>query len=668
MMDKLLYGVAYYDEYMPYERLEKDVVMLKAAGINVVRIAESTWSTLEPYSGVYDFTSIDRVLKVMEENEISVIVGTPTYAVPTWMVQEHPDILAVTAKGKNLYGPRQNMDITNPKYLFYCERVIRKLLDHVKDSKAVIGYQVDNETKHYGVTGKNIQYRFVKYMKEKYKSLDSLNEAMGLDYWSNRIHTWEDFPDVTGTINASLQGDYERFRRELVEEFLRWQVTIVNEYKAPHQFVTHNFDFDWRGYSYGLQPDVNHFKASQAMDIVGVDIYHPSQDDLTGCEISFCGDMARSMKRDNYLVIETQAQGQAGWLPFPGQLRLQAFSHVASGANMVSYWHYHSIHNSLETYWKGLLSHDFEPNRTYEEAKTIGADFKAISDQLINLKMNNKVAFLVSHPSLSALQSFEFSMGLDYNTLLRQMYDALYKLNIGCDMIDEEADLQDYEMIIVPSLYVAGDELLHTLNTFTHEGGHVIYGIRSGFANETVKVRSTHQPGIIGTACGIYYNQFTESKGISLDSVDLNVKEDDRTLQHWIELIEPMDATVLARYNHPYWKEYAAVTTNRYGRGSATYIGCCPTEAVYKKIYQYVIEHERLEDIFTDARVTFPIITKKAINQFDRSIRFYFNYSMQEQRIIYNFQHGVELFSQKKIEEGMPLSIEPWGIRIIEER
>ena len=40
-MDKLLYGVAYYDEYMPCDRLAKDVEMMKAAGINLVRIAES---------------------------------------------------------------------------------------------------------------------------------------------------------------------------------------------------------------------------------------------------------------------------------------------------------------------------------------------------------------------------------------------------------------------------------------------------------------------------------------------------------------------------------------------------------------------------------------------------------------------------------------------------
>src|SRR5215207_5832446 len=112
-IDKLLYGVAYYDEYMPYDRLDKDIDMMKAAGINVVRIAESTWSTHEPQNGVFDFRSVDRVLDAMHQAGISVIVGTPTYAVPTWMVKQHPDVLAVTPQGPGRYGARQIMDITN---------------------------------------------------------------------------------------------------------------------------------------------------------------------------------------------------------------------------------------------------------------------------------------------------------------------------------------------------------------------------------------------------------------------------------------------------------------------------------------------------------------------------------------------------------------------------
>ena len=91
-MDRLLYGVAYYDEYMPCDRLDKDVEMIKAAGINLVRIAESTWSTCDPQEGVFDFSHVTRVLDAMEAAGISVIIGTPTYAIPTWMVKSHPDV------------------------------------------------------------------------------------------------------------------------------------------------------------------------------------------------------------------------------------------------------------------------------------------------------------------------------------------------------------------------------------------------------------------------------------------------------------------------------------------------------------------------------------------------------------------------------------------------
>lgn len=156
-MEKLLYGVAYYDEYMPYDRLDQDIRMMKDAGINVVRIADSTWGTYEPQNGIFDFSSVEKVLTAMYLAGIHVIVATPTYAVPTWMVKEHPDILAITPRGLAPYGPRQNMDITNPTYLFYAERIIRKLVGFVHDHPAVIGYQTDNETKHYDTAGPNVQ-------------------------------------------------------------------------------------------------------------------------------------------------------------------------------------------------------------------------------------------------------------------------------------------------------------------------------------------------------------------------------------------------------------------------------------------------------------------------------------------------------------------------------
>ena len=254
-MKEILFGAAYYDEYMPYDRLDKDIDMMKKAGINTVRIAESTWSTCEPQDGVFDFSHVERVMDAMEEAGINVIIGTPTYAVPAWMVKAHPDVIATTKKGAGIYGARQIMDITNPVYLFYAERVIRKLMEISAHRKCVIGFQVDNETKYYGTAGKNVQLAFVKYLREKFHyNLDAMNYEFGLDYWSNRIDAWEDFPDVRGTINGSLGAEFEKFQRTLVDRFLSWQAGIVSEYKREDQFITHNMDFEWRGYSYGVQP------------------------------------------------------------------------------------------------------------------------------------------------------------------------------------------------------------------------------------------------------------------------------------------------------------------------------------------------------------------------------------------------------------------------------
>lgn len=182
-MNKLLFGAAYYEEYMPYDRLEQDIAMMKKAGINTVRIAESTWSTCEPQEGVFDFSHVERVMDAMEEAGIYVIVGTPTYAVPTWMVKSHPEVMAETVNGRQIYGARQIMDITHPAYRYYAERVIRELMKCTAHRKCVIGFQVDNETKYYGTAGKNVQEKFVKYLRRKFHDdLDAMNREFGLDY------------------------------------------------------------------------------------------------------------------------------------------------------------------------------------------------------------------------------------------------------------------------------------------------------------------------------------------------------------------------------------------------------------------------------------------------------------------------------------------------------
>ena len=677
-MKELLYGAAYYDEYMPYDRLDKDVEMMKKAGINTVRIAESTWSTCEPQPGVFDFSHVERVMDAMEEAGINVIIGTPTYAVPTWMVKAHPDVLAETVKGRGIYGARQIMDITHPVYLFYAERVIRELLKRTAHRKCVIGFQLDNETKYYGTAGKNVQEQFVKYIREKFHDdLDALNYEFGLDYWSNRINAWEDFPDVRGTINGSLGAEFEKFQRTLVDKFLGWQADIVNEYRREDQFVTHNLDFEWRGYSYGIQPYVNHFHASQCLTIAGTDIYHPTQDDLTGVEIAFGGDLIRSLKQDNYLVIETEAQGFPGWTPYKGQLRLQAYSHLASGANSVMYWHWHSIHNSFETYWKGLLSHDFQENATYREACIIGNEFARLGKHLVNLKKKNEVAVLVSNEALTALNWFriqEQAPGADaksiyYNDVMRWMYDTLYHMNVECDFIwPESENLEQYKAIVVPALYAAPDELLIRLKQYVENGGTLIASFKTAFANENVKVSHQVQPHILSNCFGVHYDQFTFPKNVGLTGEVIPEKTDQKGNAHpaanvFMELLVSEGAEVLASYEHYNWKDYAAITRNHYGKGQAVYIGCMTDEETLKSVYKAVLPEAGVEI----PEYHYPIIVRKGLNDLGKTVCYFLNYSGMELEMPYDYKNGIELLENTAVENGTALQMPAWGVKIVEE-
>lgn len=618
----------------------------------------------------YNFSHIDRVLNAMHKAGIHVIIGTPTYAVPAWLVKKYPDVLATGPSGvRNQYGARQNMDITNVHFRFHAERIIRKIMEHVKDHPAIIGYQVDNETKSYNTAGENVQQQFVQYMKDKFKTLKAINEAFGLPYWSNQINSWEEFPSVNGSINASLRAEFAKFQRKLVTDYLSWQAGIVREYKKPGQFVTQNFDYEWRGYSYGIQPDVDHFAAAQAMDIAGVDIYHPSQDQLTGSEISFGGDVARSMKAGkNYFVIETEAQGFPQWVPYKNQLRLQAFSHLASGANMVSYWHWHSIHNSAETYWKGLLSHDFEPNPTYDEAKTIGSDFKKLSSKLANLKKSNEVAIFFSNEALTAFNAFSFGWGAreNYNDVLRPFYNGLYNMNVGVDFIDPSSkDIEKYKLIIVPALYAAPTALLKTLNDYVKNGGHILYTFKSGFSDENVKVRSSLQPGIINEACGISYSQFVLPKNVSLKNDPFGTGEKTQEIKYWMELVKPTTAKVIAEYDNPEWGSYAAVTRNQFGKGTATYVGFMPGNTLLEKVLENTLKDAGLWG--TDQQMHFPLITKSGTNDAGKTIRYFFNYSAAKQTIPYPLKGGNDLLSGNKVAAGSSVELEPWGFKIIEE-
>jgi beta-galactosidase len=675
--DNVLYGVAYYHEYMPYDRLDKDVAMMKEAGISVVRMGESTWSLWEPEDGKFEYAWMDRVVDAMAKAGIKVVMGTPTYSIPTWMARQHPEVLArQLGGGETFYGMRQNMDTDNAKYRFYAQRLINNLARHYRDNPAVIGWQLDNETSSYGASNADVFDGFLGHLKKKYGTTDNLNKAWFLNYWGQDVNGWENMPTRDSATSTSYKLEWSRWSQMRVKDFLSWQADLVRVSCNPKQFVTHD-------YGSMMKLDVNDFEQAKVLDIVANNVYHGTQDHLDGAFQAEQGDYSRSLKHNNFLITETNAQ-TLGWdsagqfPPYDGQMRLDVYTQTSSGANMVEYWHWHSIHAGQETYWKGVLSHDLEPNRAYAEVTRTAHELQKIGPRLVNLKIDNKVAILYSVDSANALQFMPYvraegngwtpgKASGGYNSIVAQMHHALYDANVGADFVfPEDPDFSKYKLLIVPALYISDDALLTKISDYVKNGGHVVMTFKSGFANENSAVRWVRAPGPLREAAGFSYQEFSNlEKPLALKGDPLKAGEAN-TVSLWAEFLVPDHAQAVAYYDHPFFGKWPAITRNQYGSGTFTYEGTYLSDTLQRNL----IREELASAGLTGPEQQLPprVHVKSGVNGMGKQIHYYLNYSSDKQAFAYTYRAGADLLTGKAITSGQQVSLDPWDLVIVEEK
>ncbi len=663
--DKPLYGAAYYSEYTPTDRLDEDIRLMKEAGLTVVRVGESTWSLFEPLDGQFEFAWMDRILDKLHQAGIKVILGTPTYSIPSWLAAEHPEVLSQTWDGRQShYGIRQNMDLKNPTYLRYCERIIRKMMEHFAPHPAIIGYQVDNEVEARNIDNPDYFEGFRDYIRQEFKGdLKELNRRWGLNYWGMNINRWEDFYDRKGVTNPSYKVWWERWNRKVTADFLNWQVDIVNEYCRPDQFVTHCF-----------MPyfcNIDQVEAFRQMEYPAINVYYNMQDQQDGAWIGYSCDYMRPVSRHhNFLVTETNAQGtgwssREQWPPYDGQLRQNMYAFLSGGANMVEYWHWSTLHYGQETYWRGILGHEGKPNRVYQEFKKGAAELEKIGDRIVNLQKKNRVALLFSHDSKHALDFMPYTDRDQYKDFW--MYDALYRQNIECDIIPvdrpEMQDFSQYDMLVVPSLYVATDELLHKISNFVKDGGEVVMLYKSGYTDFDNAVRTTVAPGPLAEACGITYQEFSSIKQMPLQPNELGAK--DNTVSTWTEFLQLSTAKPLATIDHKFFGKWPCITENSYGQGHLIYIGTLPSTELLQKLIARAADRKGIAK--TERQYQFPTILRSGINAKGKQIHYLFNYSYETVTLSYPYADSRSLLDSQKLKKSTPVTIEPWGVVIGEE-
>ena len=682
----VLYGVAYYHEYMPEERLDKDVALMKDAGINVVRMGESTWSLWEPEDGRFEYAWMDRVVDAMGKAGIKVILGTPTYSVPAWMAHQHPEILADRIPngpfgGKpvpSAYGIRQNMDTDSPAYRFYAERLIRHIVAHYKDNPNVIGWQLDNETGSYEAANPDVFIGFQHYLEKKFVTPEALSKAWFLNYWGENIHTWEDLPTRDGTISTGYKLEWSRWSQMRVTDFLHWQAALVRECAGARQFVT----TDYGGM---MKRDVNEEAVAEALDIPADNIYHGTQDHYDGSFQAIQTDFTRSLKHSNFLITETNAQ-TIGWSsasqfpPYDGQLREDVYTYLASGANMVEYWHWASIAGNQETYWKGVLSHDLEPNRAYAEVSRTAHELQKIGPHLVGLQIHNQVAILWSRDSANAISFMPYGGAVPerswtnepdgYMSLVQQMHKALYDLNVGADFVfPETKDFSAYKLLIVPALYISDDALLQRISDYVKSGGHVVMTFKSGFANENSAVRWVRAPGPLREAAGISYQEFSNLEHpLSLKGDPLHVAGADphsNEVRYWAEFLMLEHAKAIAYYDHPFFGKWPAITENDFGAGTLLYEGTCLSDILQTAVLKNALEKSGLTG--SDQQLPAAVHVQHGVNRLGKHLHYYFNYSATEAKVSYAYSAGKNLLDSKSVTKSAELTLAPWDLAIVEE-
>ncbi|GAA1968136.1 beta-galactosidase [Catenulispora subtropica] len=623
--DRVLFGAAYYHEYQPYERLKTDLDLMDEAGFTVIRVGESVWSTWEPEDGRFDLDWLRPVLDGAHDRGISVVLGTPTYAVPPWLARRYPEMATESATGRRVgWGARQEADFSHAAFRFHAERVTRAILARYAVHPAVIGFQVDNEPGLRLPHNEGVFQRFVDHLRAEYGDVDTLNREWGLVYWSHRLTDWSDLWRPDGNAQPQYDAAWRAFLARQTTEFVAWQAAIAREYARPDQFVTTCLSYP----HVALEDD----ELTDALDVTAGNPYYTMQDGLalpdptpedheqlwqtSGVWALYqSADRMFSSRQEPFLVTETNAQAiGAPWdnkPAFDGQWRQAAWALVARGARMIEYWHWHTLHFGAESSWGGVLPHSGRPGRVYAEVARLGREFETAGSLVAGIEPDADVAMVYSAPNKWLMQKYPPLAkadggpdGASYHRIFDAFYRGVFEAGGQARIYHArqlrrtapEDTARRHPALIAAGLYIADDAMLDWLAAYAAAGGHLVLGPRTGYGDHEARARHEPAPARLATAAGAWYDEVS-----NLDAeVPVRTRPgsplslpDGTAATRWLEGLTVTDAEVLAEYVHPHFGRWPAVTSRRHGAGRVTSVGTVPNRALARALAAWLTPARR---------------------------------------------------------------------------
>ncbi len=579
-LKKVPYGGDYNPEQWPEEIWEEDMKLFKKAGIDTVTLNVFSWASLQPSEDEYTFEKLDKIVKLVTDNDMNIIMATSTAAHPAWMAKRHPDVLRVDYEGrKRKFGGRHNSCPSSPTYRMYSARLASKLAERFKDQKNIIAWHISNE---YGgeCHCENCEAAFRKWVKDRYKTIDNVNKAWNTSFWG---HTFYDFDEIVspnaiseefmfnGRAHTDFQGISLDYRRFMSDAILDCYCIERDEIKKviPDANVTTNLMEFYKPLDYA--------RWAKEMDFVSWDSY--PQPDYTPEKIAMGHDLMRGIGEGKPFALMEQTPSVTNWQPYnalkrPGVMRLLSYQAMAHGADTVLFFQMRRSIGACEKYHGAVIDHvGTGETRVFREISELGKELCELSRQTIGMETKSDVAIMFDWDNW---WSVEYSAGpsndLYYRDQITGYYEALRKMNINVDIISQDSDLSKYKVVVAPILYMLKGDLDQRIRSFVENGGSFVTTFFSGYVQENDLVVTGGYPGKLRDILGIWVEETDAFPVDKCNSFSYHGKRyPAKTL---CDLIHLEGAKMLDDYGYleDFYKGMPVVTTRKLGSGRAYYV------------------------------------------------------------------------------------------------
>lgn len=580
----LLHGADYNpDQWLSQpDILEKDIAMMKETKCNVMSVGIFSWSKLEPAEGEYQFGWLDSVLDTLYASGIYVFLATPSGARPAWVSEKYPEVLRTNKDlTKNLHGERHNHCVSSPEYLRLTGNINKQLAKRYAHHPAVLAWHISNE--YGGDCHCDIcQQAFRDWLKQKYQTLENLNQRWWSAFWSHEYSNWSQIHSPGPLGEQSVHGlniDWRRFMSEQVALFCRHEIQTVKAFN-PAMPATTNF--------HGVFNDYDYWRLAQEVDFISWDSYpewhKTQQQENIASYTAFTFDLMRSLKPGLPFLLMESTPGTTNWqavskLKRPGMHLLSAMQAIAHGSDSVQYFQWRKSRGSVEKLHGAVVDHvGHLDTRVGRDVKQVGAALEKLAS-VAGGDYRAEVAMVYDWDNRWAVNDAAGprNSGIHFEETVQQHYQALWQQSIPVDIVCQQSDLSAYRVIVAPMLYMVNEAFAERVNQFVAAGGVFIATYWTGIVNTDDLCFTTGFPGPLRDVLGIWSEEIDglydgETNQISMTSSTWHRPGREYECRELCDLIHAETAEVLGVYQQDFYAGRPAVTRNTWGNGQAYYL------------------------------------------------------------------------------------------------